>query len=446
MQEEMIVSNAGTETPITTQSKVGASTKERKGIRKALKALKNDNKSPAEIEDFVIEQMGVQRSMQLPPHLPDASIRTESHSSSIGSINQIPKETQIIIQPEPLKEETKLALMEEGDENMREEIDDEKGNEEDYEFKEEEDIIKIENGHKTYLLGLEGVAALRGISVTIKRKEFVCIFGTSGGGKTTLLNIIGTIDKPTKGNVFVDGIRVKNSTSDKSMASLRLNKLSFVFQTFNLISTLTALENVELPMQLKGDLPRSQIKQRAKELLEKVGLGERLKHFPKQLSGGEQQRVTIARALANDPEIMLLDEPTGDLDTKNTDIVMKILMDLNKRGITLIMVSHDLNLKNYAHRVIRISDGKMIGQEIISKQARKKHYEELCERLDHPEKERLTIREGADYLNNKDAGELEKLLGERFPVKVGTTTSVRAEGDYKVVRMAMERRLAKNSK
>lgn len=137
-----------------------------------------------------------------------------------------------------------------------------------------------------------------------------------------MLNIIGTIDKPTKGDLYICGLRVKNNTQDSLLAAIRLNKLSFVFQTFNLIGSLTALENVELPMQLRGDLTRGQIRTRAKELLEKVGLGERLNHFPNMLSGGEQQRVTIARAISNSPEIMLLDEPTGDLDTRNTDIVM----------------------------------------------------------------------------------------------------------------------------
>ena len=178
-------------------------------------------------------------------------------------------------------------------------------------------------------MGLEGVQALRGINLTVKKGEFVCILGTSGGGKTTLLNIIGTIDKPTKGDLYLCGLRVKNNTSDKLLASIRLNKVAFVFQSFNLIGSLTALENVELPMQLKGDLSRAKLYRRAKELLTKVGLEERVDHFPNQLSGGEQQRVTIARALSNNPTILLLDEPTGDLDTRSSDIVMKTIMDLN---------------------------------------------------------------------------------------------------------------------
>ncbi|CAG9316303.1 unnamed protein product [Blepharisma stoltei] len=230
--------------------------------------------------------------------------------------------------------------------------------------------IKLENVHKTYLIGTEGVAALRGVSFIVKKGEFVCILGTSGGGKTTLLNIMGTIDKPTKGHVWIFGSRIKANTRDSFLADLRTKRLAFVFQTFNLIASMTAIENVELPMLLYGKLSPSEIKTRARELLAKVGLEERTDHFPNQLSGGEQQRVTIARALANDPEILLLDEPTGDLDTKNTDIVMKILLDLNREGKTLIMVTHDVSLKSYAHKVVRVMDGKLIRQEEITEEER----------------------------------------------------------------------------
>ena len=151
-----------------------------------------------------------------------------------------------------------------------------------------EEVIKLVNVHKTYLLGLEGVPALRGVGLSIKSGEFITVLGTSGGGKTTLLNIIGTIDKPSKGDVYICGLRIKYSTKDQLLASIRLNKLGFVFQTFNLIGSLTALENVELPMQLRGKLSRDQIRKRAIALLEEVGLGSRLDHFPNQLSGGEQ--------------------------------------------------------------------------------------------------------------------------------------------------------------
>lgn len=171
-------------------------------------------------------------------------------------------------------------------------------------------ILSIRNVHKTYLLGIEGVPALRGASVSIKKGDFVCIYGTSGGGKTTMLNIIGTIDKPTKGELFLCGNHITPRTSDRLLSEIRLKKLGFVFQTFNLLGALSAIENVELPMILMGELNPSQRKDRAQKLLKSVGMEGRMNHLPSQLSGGEQQRVTIARALANDPEILLLDEPT----------------------------------------------------------------------------------------------------------------------------------------
>lgn len=231
-------------------------------------------------------------------------------------------------------------------EDDNEEDEHQSGEEDDVINEGSKEVIKLVNVHKTYLLGLEGVPALRGVNLTIMDGEFITILGTSGGGKTTMLNIIGTIDKPSKGDVYICGLRIKYSTKDQLLASIRLNKLGFVFQTFNLIGSLTALENVELPMQLRGKLSREEIKKRATLLLSEVGLGERMDHFPNMLSGGEQQRVTIARSISNNPSILLLDEPTGDLDTKSTDIIMKILVDLNvKHKITMIMVTHDQGLK-----------------------------------------------------------------------------------------------------
>ena len=243
----------------------------------------------------------------------------------------------------------------------QDEIEEEYDSDSDQEIDENtKEVIKIVNVHKTYLLGIEGVPALRGVGLTINDGEFISILGTSGGGKTTLLNIIGTIDKPSKGDIYICGLRIKFSTKDTLLASIRLNKLGFVFQTFNLIGSLTALENVELPMQLQGKLSREEIRQRARGLLKDVGLETRMDHFPNQLSGGEQQRVTIARSIANKPKILLLDEPTGDLDTRSTDIVMKILIDLNqKEKITMVMVTHDVGLKTFAHRVVRMADGKI---------------------------------------------------------------------------------------
>jgi putative ABC transport system ATP-binding protein len=223
-----------------------------------------------------------------------------------------------------------------------------------------EPIIVAKNIHKTYLLGLEGVPALRGVTVTIERGEFICILGKSGGGKTSMLNIFGTIDKPTKGDLRICGQVIKESTSDEEFASLRLNDIGFVFQTFNLVSSMTAIENVMLPMILHGGRTSKEMRARASKLLEKVGLGDRMDHQPSQLSGGEQQRVTICRAVVNHPRILLLDEPTGDLDSVNSDIIMDLLLQLNQEDkITLIMVTHDRELSAFSDRTIHMVDGKI---------------------------------------------------------------------------------------
>jgi len=238
--------------------------------------------------------------------------------------------------------------------------------------RDQDDIIRVDNIHKTYLLGAEGVAALRGVSMSVRRGEFVMLYGTSGGGKTTLLNCIGTIDKPTKGHIYIGDIRLGEKTPESELAKLRLTKLGFVFQTFNLISSLTAIENVEMPMTLEGSLSPGQRRQRGIELLTKVGMGQRLHHLPSQLSGGEQQRVTIARALANRPQILLLDEPTGDLDTRNSHIVLQMLLSLNEEdGITCVMVTHDMGLKTLADRVLHLRDGKLHRQELIDPERRR---------------------------------------------------------------------------
>lgn len=191
-----------------------------------------------------------------------------------------------------------------------------------------------------------------------------------------------------------------------------MNKVAFVFQSFNLISSLTAIENVELPMQLKGDISRGKLYKRAKELLSKVGLEERIDHFPNQLSGGEQQRVTIARALSNHPTILLLDEPTGDLDTRSSDIVMKIIMDLNLQDkITMVMVTHDVALKNFASKIVRMSDGKIASIEEISKEDRMKHYNKLAKRVDDIEKGlhhgKLNVRQGVEAFESEEMQDLE---------------------------------------
>ncbi|AYU76773.1 ABCH1 / ATP-binding cassette protein subfamily H - member 1 [Leishmania donovani] len=243
-------------------------------------------------------------------------------------------------------------------------------------------IISCDNIHKTYLLGVEGVPALRGVDVDINPGELLVVYGTSGGGKSTLLNVLGTIDTPTKGNMFLFGKRVTDQTPDSELAAMRCKRIGFVFQSFNLISTMDALGNVSLPMMIKGSLSASDIKKRATALLEEVGLGHRLHHFPSMLSGGEQQRVTIARALANEPEILFLDEPTGDLDTKNTLIIMNILMRLNREhGLTMVMVTHDVYMKQYAHRVIYIRDGKVSTTETVHSNVRERAWNELQKSL-----------------------------------------------------------------
>ncbi|KAF0973904.1 hypothetical protein FDP41_007291 [Naegleria fowleri] len=199
----------------------------------------------------------------------------------------------------------------------------------------------------------------------IRRGEFVMIRGPSGGGKTTLLNIIGTIDKPSGGVLEILGEPITAKSSDNYLADLRLRRIGFVFQTFNLIATMSAFENVELPMTLLGKLNKKERRKRAKELLKMVGLADRMAHLPSELSGGEQQRVTIARALANEPEILLLDEPTGDLDTKNTVEVMDLLLRINlNRKTTCIMVTHNPDVECYADRVLYVSDGRFVEQAL----------------------------------------------------------------------------------
>eukprot|EP00761_Pharyngomonas_kirbyi_P008042 gb/GECH01008053.1/.p1 GENE.gb/GECH01008053.1/~~gb/GECH01008053.1/.p1 ORF type:complete len:316 (+),score=65.43 gb/GECH01008053.1/:1-948(+) len=283
----------------------------------------------------------------------------------------------------------------------------------------QEPIIELEDIQKTYLLGVEGVPALRGVSLKIMKGEFLIVYGTSGGGKTSLLNIIGTIDKPTKGYLSVGGDRISERTSDTTLANIRLKKIGFVFQTFNLLSTLTALENVEMPMILSGGVSKGYRKSRAKKLLGQVGMGERLTHVPSQLSGGEQQRVTIARALANEPDILLLDEPTGDLDTVNTLIVMDMLLKLNQeQNITMVMVTHDPNLKDLAHRIVSMRDGKIQSIDTTNPQVRNAAVEKVSQGMTEitlsqegghkkREKTKTAVRKPTDYSTYSSKGNVE---------------------------------------
>ncbi|HQW34180.1 MAG TPA: ABC transporter ATP-binding protein [Thermoflexales bacterium] len=204
-------------------------------------------------------------------------------------------------------------------------------------------------------MGKEAVPALRGITLDVARGEILCLMGPSGSGKTTMLNIIGGLDTPSRGHVSVDGENVV-SLSEEKLARLRLKKMGFVFQNFNLLSSFTALENVQVPMVLLGKNNPA----RAKELLQMVGLADRMSHYPSELSGGQQQRVAIARALANDPPIIIGDEMTGDLDTQTSYEIMNLLVDLNqKRGTTVVFVTHDPRMSKFASRVINMRDGKL---------------------------------------------------------------------------------------
>lgn len=206
---------------------------------------------------------------------------------------------------------------------------------------------------------------------SIRRGEFVIIRGPSGGGKTTLLNILGTLDHPSEGELCMFGSRVTVASDDAFLANLRLKRIGFVFQTFNLLAAMSAFENVELPMIIEGSLSAAERKERALTLLKQVGLQDRENHLPSELSGGEQQRTTIARALSNKPDLLLLDEPTGDLDTRNTVDVMDLILDINLRqSTTCVMVTHNPDLECYADRILYVQDGKFIKQAINDTQSR----------------------------------------------------------------------------
>ncbi|HUT86502.1 MAG TPA: ABC transporter ATP-binding protein [Candidatus Heimdallarchaeota archaeon] len=219
-------------------------------------------------------------------------------------------------------------------------------------------MIKLQNIARTYQMGKTEVRALQGVDLEINEGECVAIMGPSGSGKSTLMHVIGALDRPDGGSIQFEGHDIADESSN-GLAEIRGKKIGFVFQTFSLMPTLSALDNVELAMTFQG-VPRSKRRARACQLLEQVGLGDRMKHRPSELSGGEQQRVAIARALANDPQILLADEPTGNLDSQSGQQIMELIESLNKeQGMTVILVTHDPNLEAYADRLIRLLDGKI---------------------------------------------------------------------------------------
>jgi putative ABC transport system ATP-binding protein len=223
--------------------------------------------------------------------------------------------------------------------------------------------VKVEAVEKTYKLGENQVNALKGINLELKKGEFVAFIGPSGSGKTTLLNLIGVLDRPTKGKIFVDGIDL-TVLKEKDLTQLRRKTIGFIFQFYNLIPVLSAYENVELPMLIAG-VPKEDREIRANELLKMVGLADRINHRPDELSGGEQQRVAIVRALANKPSIVLADEPTGDLDSKTgKDIVQALKALSNREGATVIIVTHDPTVAAMASKVYEMRDGAIIKEHI----------------------------------------------------------------------------------
>ena len=222
-------------------------------------------------------------------------------------------------------------------------------------------VVETIDLKKKYMLGEVEVHALRGVNFRVRRGELISILGPSGSGKSTLLNMIGALDKPTSGEVIIDGNRL-SEMKKSDLAQLR-RSIGFVFQFFNLISRLTALQNVELAMSIQG-ISKDERKKKAKEILTAVGLGERLDHTPPELSGGQQQRVTIARALAQDPEFLLMDEPTGNIDTKTRDDILDLIKRLNKeKNLTIIIITHDPYVAKLTDRIVYLVDGQVTEKE-----------------------------------------------------------------------------------
>ncbi len=223
-------------------------------------------------------------------------------------------------------------------------------------------IIELKNIARHFKMGNEVVKALRGIDLEINKGEYVALMGPSGSGKSTLMNILGALDTPTSGKYKLNGKEVEK-LSDKELAEIRNKEIGFVFQTFNLLPRTTALDNVALPLIYAG-FSKSKRYERAKEVLKQVGLEDRMMHKPNELSGGQRQRVAVARALVNNPSIILADEPTGNLDSKTSEEIMELFNQLHKEGNTIILVTHEEDIAEHANRIIRLIDGKIISDEV----------------------------------------------------------------------------------
>lgn len=228
-------------------------------------------------------------------------------------------------------------------------------------------LIDVQNATRAYTMGERTLYALRNVSARVRRGEFVAVVGPSGSGKSTLLNLVAGIDKPTSGQVWVDGTRI-DTLNENALAKWRRNHVGIVFQFFQLLPTLTALENVTLPMELRGDGSRGR-RRRAEEMLERVGLSARMAQLPSELSGGEQQRVAIARALVNDPPLLLADEPTGNLDTANAEGIVGLLHEFAVAGKTILLITHEANLARAAQRTILMRDGEIVTEPVVTASA-----------------------------------------------------------------------------
>jgi putative ABC transport system ATP-binding protein len=230
-------------------------------------------------------------------------------------------------------------------------------------------IVSLIDVHKTYRTGEMEVPAVRGVSIEIKRGEFVALMGASGSGKSTLMNILGCLDRPTTGHYILDAADVSGLDRDQ-LADIRNSKIGFVFQNFNLLPRTSARENVELPLVYSAQhLTNAELREKADRILESVGLAGREDHYPSQLSGGQQQRVAIARALINEPEVLLADEPTGNLDSRTSVEIMAIFQQLNEHGITVIMVTHEPDIAAYAKRNLMMRDGLILDDHLVSQRA-----------------------------------------------------------------------------